>query len=578
MLGLLVWRLLSPHAPTVQQQGHERCLDCHTTPHDLPNAPHAEMGCAICHLGEVLAATKAEAHRGLEREPGALATVGQTCARSGCHADEGRTVATSLMATGRGLIAVDRWAFGEIALPNGATTVVELLASPTPTAADDHLRKLCAGCHLNSRRANRDDAISGRHATGSGCSACHIPAGASVDHAVIDAHVADDRCVGCHSRSARIGLSYQGLAEAATATACAEPVRLPDGRAACAVKPDAHHAAGLACIDCHVHTELMGDGVARNHEAEQVEVTCASCHGPGRRTSTWGQVTDAVTLRLSPVRAAAHLAQEPVLLASRGTPLWNVRQQASGAWVLRGKLDGKDHAIAPTPVDAAHRLIGHARLTCASCHAAWTPTCASCHTDFAAPETQWDFAAGAVRPGRWRETSGGPAHAPPVLAVRDDGQIAPAAPGMILELDATARGGGVVKARWFSAFDPHTTAREARTCVSCHQSPVALGLGQGRLLDAPEGPQFAPDHVDATGFAADRWTTLTALEPAQGTRVGLRSLNTEELRRVVRVGACLRCHEAGESRIFADFAASRQSIRRSPSPCAGAQHAWPSAD
>ena len=35
--------------------------------------------------------------------------------------------------------------------------------------------------------------------------------------------------------------------------------------------------------------------------------------------------------------------------------------------------------MAPTPRDPSHQRPGHERLTCSSCHAAWTPTCTGCH-------------------------------------------------------------------------------------------------------------------------------------------------------------------------------------------------------
>ena len=574
LAGALAWQIYLTAPPPATPIAHERCLDCHASAHDQPNAPHAQMGCAICHLGDGQATEKAAAHRGLEREPGALDTAPQTCARGGCHADEGATVATSLMATARGLIAVDRWAFGQQPLPDGVTTIVALLADATPTAADQHLRRLCAGCHLNTRRNNRDDAITGVVATGSGCSACHISAGSTVDHAPIDVRIADDRCFGCHSRSARIALSYRGLAEDVSPAHCADPVTLPDGRQACRATPDVHQAAGLACIDCHLHTELMGDGVERPHEAAQVEVQCQSCHGPDLRLSSWGQVRDAVTLRLRPVREAQHRSDEPVLLAARGTPLWHVRATPDGAWRLRGKLDGVDHGLRSTPRDLDHLRPGHERLTCQACHAVWTPNCTSCHTQAVTEGQQWNFAEARATPGQWRETSDGVGIAAPTLAVTAANRIAPAAPGMILDLDATAVGGPRVAGRWFSSFDPHTTARQARTCTACHATAQALGLGTGTLAWPTSGPQFTPAHPDATGAATDAWTTLTAVVPGQGTRVGLRSLDAAELRRTLAVGACLRCHDAAQTRIYGDFAAARRRMRDPARGCGGRQESW----
>jgi hypothetical protein len=99
------------------------------------------------------------------------------------------------------------------------------------------------------------------------------------------------------------------------------------------------------------------------------------------------------------------------------------------------------------------------------------PTCDSCHTSFDAGRLQWDFAAGRETPGAWIEKSGIFTSAPPLLGVRADGRIVPAAPGMILDVDATAAGGGKSSRRLIAPSEPHTTGKRARTCESCHRAP-----------------------------------------------------------------------------------------------------------
>ncbi|MBW2256703.1 MAG: hypothetical protein JRI25_19190, partial [Deltaproteobacteria bacterium] len=256
--GVLVWsgsREASAPVP--------RCADCHDQQDEIPPGLHASFGhvCEVCHLGNPEETDEDLAHEGMERESGALRTVDRTCGRAGCHPREASRVATSLMATGRGLISVDRWVFGEIETPDGTETLAELLAHPSPSPAQSHLRKLCAGCHLGTHRDDRDDAVFG----GSGCGACHVdPAPTPTSpHPAIDAAVPDTRCLGCHSRSARISLSYQGLAEtrAPPHAGCANPETLHDGRPACRTEADVHQVAGMGCVDCHLHTDLMGDGV-----------------------------------------------------------------------------------------------------------------------------------------------------------------------------------------------------------------------------------------------------------------------------------------------------------------------------
>lgn len=570
----------------------ERCIDCHATPAEDPGGAHAAavIGCEPCHLGDPRATTADAAHLGMEPEPGALRTASRTCGR--CHARELERVRTSLMATARGIVAVDRWAFGERATRDGDETMADVLAAAHPTPAQDHLRRLCAGCHLGTTRDNRDDAIV---AGGSGCGACHSPArpplpeGATLlSHPTVDGRVDDGRCLGCHSRSGRISLGYQGLFETSGAgiDACPEGdrVTLHDGRTGCRAPADVHQRAGMACIDCHLHTELMGDGTAWAHEEQATEVRCESCHGPAASpegaddspaTATWGAVADAITLDLLRQRGEVRAADEPVRAGRRGTPLWNVRPQPGhDGWVLVGKLDGRARPIRATPHDLDHERPGHERLVCAACHDTWAPRCPTCHTSFEEGGTQWDFGTGSEMPGRWHERNEGMSWAPPTLGVNAAGRVVPTMPGMIATL---ADPGPPRSLRLYAAIVPHTTQREARSCLSCHADSIALGLGEGRLELDGDAVRFSPRHVDpdAPDQARDRWVSLFPEHPGDTTRAGGRSLDAAEQRRVLTVGACLVCH-APDDALFASTlgpALERLARRRAPS-CRGRVAPW----
>lgn len=622
----------------------ERCVTCHVRPEEDPGGAHARaaVGCSTCHLGNALAFDKARAHAGMEPEPGALRTVSRTCGRPGCHVREAGRVATSLMARASGIVSVNRWAFGEIPEPTSTATMAETLAKADLSPSERHLGKLCGGCHLNALRGNRDDAI---HGNGSGCSACHVarrlPGAVPRPHPAVDARVTDDRCLGCHSRSGRIALTYEGLyeAEKGQAGACgAAATTLHDGRPACRAEADVHRLAGLSCVDCHLHTDLMGDGRAWEHEEEQVEVTCEACHGhvgtdgeagdgggrggeegkdgrdhadgrgsadgrePGReRESTWSAVNDPISRDLLWQRGETRPPEERVRLGRRGTPLWNLRPSADG-WVTLRKGQGVALATKQTPADANHRLAGHERLTCSACHAAWAPTCTTCHTRYESGGTQWDFAKASETAGRWAESSDGYAARPPALAVRPDGRIAPAIPGMVMELDATAAGGPKISRRLYASIDPHSTGKKARDCASCHNSSRSLGLGTGTLSLSPAGPAFRPatpvapappaastlpvtpaanatlstpsvpaspttPAADDPRWAADAWTRLDAERPGIGTRVGLRSLDRAEHHRTLAVGACLPCHREARDPVYRDFPASNARLARGATRC-----------
>ena len=546
----------------------EACLRCHDEAKEGPGGLHSALAdCEACHLGDPAADQLPAAHAGLEREPGALDTVERTCGRGGCHPSQAARMQRSIMTTARGLIAVDRWAFGELAEPTSEETMQDLLTEPSPSPAQDHLRKLCAGCHLGTRKANRDDMLVG---LASGCSACHATPkpDPTAPHPILDAATPDRRCFGCHSRSGRVSLSYAGLREVRgeDSLRCSNPIELADGREACATAPDVHGAAGMACIDCHLHTEVMGDGTSYAHEEQQTEVRCESCHGPaGALETSWGEIQDGTSRRLLVRHGLEPAPSERVRTGARGTPLFNLRRLEDGWW-LTSKLGAGRWRVPVTPEDPQHRLRGHERLSCASCHAAWAPTCPTCHTSYEPTGQQWDFAAGAETAGRWVERAERYFAEPPTLAVRAD-RVVPAAPGMIstLEHGAESRSG-----RWFAAFDPHTTGPEARPCASCHGAPEALGLGHGRL-ELGALPRFVPEGDDATQGA---WQSLFG-PPGAGTRPDVAGLDEAAQRRVLTVAACLPCHADAGASIYRDFEASLDDLAGGRRPaCRGRYEGW----
>lgn len=575
-LGVYLARRSTEPRPTPPAAATEGCLTCHDAARERPPGIHAAVaGCEACHLGDPGAAEKDAAHVGLELEPGALDTAEKTCGRGGCHPSQLSRVRGSLMHTARGLVAVDRWAFGELDTPTSTQTAADVLAAAHPTPAQDHLRRLCLGCHLGVRKDNRDDMLAG---TSSGCSACHVAPRPTDDapHPAFDRASPDQRCFGCHSRSARVSLSYKGWAEVRgpELEACPAPIELADGRRVCRVEADVHAQAGLSCVDCHLHTELMGDGESYAHEEQQVEVRCESCHGPaGGLETSWGEVEDPTSRRLLELAGWTVTATSPARTGRRGTPLYNLFAGPEG-WQLRSKLGAGARSVPPTPDDAAHTIPGHERVSCAACHAAWAPTCPTCHTGYRPDGEQWDFGRTAVAEGRWVEEADRYFARPPTLARRGD-RVVPAAPGMIATLDARAAGGARRHGRWFSAFDPHTTARAPRDCAGCHLDPRALGLGTGKLSLQPE-PRFEPEGGGpANSPAPDGWQGLFPATPGQGTRPEVRGLDAPTQWRMLRVGACMGCHRAEKGSIFFNFSEALGRLRAGKArSCRQRDHAW----
>jgi hypothetical protein len=537
----------------------EVCTACHP---DRPAGAHHDVACVACHLGDAQARQADVAHQGLEAEPGALSTVSQTCAQGACHPVEGARVQQATMTRATGIVAVTRAVLGETPTPQGDRDMPAILAAPLPTPAEDYTRRLCAGCHLGTRRDNRDDAIDTR---GSGCSACHLEE--APGHPTTPAQPGNDRCMGCHSRSGRVTLSYAGLSERTDGT-CVDPVVFPDGRTICREPPDTHHAAGLDCVDCHTHNELMGQGEAPLFGRDAVEITCEACHDAEARGATWAEAPDPLGKGYVARRGMAPDPQTPMRVARLGGVLWNLRPTGS-TWTLYRKADGAPFTVPATPTDAAHQQAGHERLSCQACHSARMPTCPTCHVSYEPEGEQWDFGRSAVAPGFWRETGHDFTVAPPVLGVRHDGQIGPATPGMILDWDLKNIGATAGAKRLFSTFDPHTTTRAARGCADCHRQPAALGFGKGTLtFGADGGWTFVPQTPDPANpaQAADRWVAVGQQTPGRAPDPRIHALEPLSRSRALTVGACLECHQPTDP-LWVNFPASLATHGRGQTPC-----------
>ena len=222
------------------------------------------------------------------------------------------------------------------------------------------------GCHVREARRFASSLMAHTSGNGSSCSSCHVarklPGAVPRPHPAVDARVTDDRCLLCHSRSGRIVVT---------------------GRPACRAETEVHTRAGLACVDCHLHTDVMGDGRGWEQEEGRVEITCEACHGPVRPggETTWSEVKDPISRDLLRQHGETRSPDERVRLGRRGTPVWNLRPSGSG-WVTLRKGQGVALSTRQTPIDPNHRLRGHERLACSSCHAAWPPAWSTCHPGF----------------------------------------------------------------------------------------------------------------------------------------------------------------------------------------------------
>lgn len=282
--------------------GNEGCMSCHKGMKGLSDAHNPDLiGCYSCHGGDPFTLNADDAHKNMYKVPGNLSNASATCGGAGCHDDITERVEGSLMAGLGGMIAVDRWVFGETDLPDGYFHVNKLKGSPS----DTHLKNLCAGCHLGMEKTTHGNAK--WLDRGGGCNACHLTynndALASLEemkrlvkqgnpsltgiktlsHPSIDLNITNDKCESCHSRSGRISMSFAGWHETALKTQPENaPVgqyrQLPDKRIFIKQPADVHHEAGMLCIDCHGSYEVMGDGKQHIHKEDAVKIQCKDCH------------------------------------------------------------------------------------------------------------------------------------------------------------------------------------------------------------------------------------------------------------------------------------------------------------
>ena len=249
-------------SPSVSENS---CRSCHqmTISH--------KASCVDCHLGNATVSKKESAHSGLISIPGNLSNVEATCGK--CHLSETHRISKSIMTTNSGMIAVNRWVFGESRLKDNNLNLHTLQTEKSP--ADSYFSQQCASCHLGA------DKKKGEHTgyeKGGGCLACHLELSNKETHPILVKTPKDESCFNCHSRSSRISLNYNGLVEMDENDTSIPARILYDGRRVKQIQEDIHKTKGLTCVTCHKSLDVMGDGNEHLHKEDSVYVKCESCH------------------------------------------------------------------------------------------------------------------------------------------------------------------------------------------------------------------------------------------------------------------------------------------------------------
>ncbi len=554
------------------QTKKESCFNCHIQTigfseyHD-PN----KIGCTSCHLGNSTATDKDESHENMVLIPGNLSNADRTCGT--CHASELHKIKHSLMTTNSGLVAVDKFVFGEADSPDEYYHIKDLKF----TDADKHLRDLCANCHLGAEK--KEYGAITQLSRGGGCNACHLnyskKATADLEnykdfggkelpkvHPSTDIFVKDEHCFGCHSRSSRISTNYMGwhetLLEEEDLIDKRNHKTFEDGRIYSYQGEDVHHAKGMLCIDCHSSHEVMGDGKDYLHQEKAVTLTCADCHFKDKPNTLTYKELDTESLLVFLHRNYNHKDKEMLAVKKDGHPLVNTYVNEKGEAYLIGKKDGKTHSIKKQG-DKCARDMAHKNVSCSTCHTQWAPRCIGCHTSFDKNDSEgYDLLDKKEVVGQWIEHVYNFSVDKPAMGVRFEGEkrlIEPAVPGMIMTIDDKSFSDNKKDKtsfhRLYAPNSPHTITKKTRDCNSCHSNPTAIGYGDGKLrYDTSKGhgewkftAAFELNPNDK--LPEDAWIPFLKPQKAKvfSTRTDFRPFTLKEQKRILLVGACLQCHK-----------------------------------
>lgn len=548
----------------------ESCLICHDgmqgfSPAHDPNA----IGCVSCHQGNAFSVDKDQSHQGMILIPGNLMDADRSCGTTDCHADISDRIHKSIMSTMSGIISVDRFVFDELELPEGHYHIEDL----KQTAADNHLRDLCAACHLGNPKIETGEIT--QLSRGGGCNACHLnyseEALAELNslktnradsikykfHPSLSLNITDDHCFGCHSRSGRISTNYKGWHETQLAETDVNGnnkyVVLEDKRVFEKVDSDVHHQAGMLCVDCHTSYETMGDGSLHAHKEDQMQIACEDCHFEGKAKTIHKSKLDFENQKI--IETKKYIQEYFLSIAKSGKAIPNSLIDKNGLPKLISKNNGEILPLNP-PNSVCTKGKAHDNLSCGSCHSAWVPQCIGCHNDFEKETETYDLLDNKMIKGAWVEYAGQYFADPPTLGIEQTNnqnkKILTFSPGMILTIDKGSYTGEKeeIFKRLYAPANSHTTMKKGRNCKSCHNNSLAIGYGRGtldyKITDAKGHwvfkQRFANNKND--GLPEDAWIGfLKETNELKATRTNMRPFNREEQQNILLVGSCLTCHE-----------------------------------
>jgi hypothetical protein len=582
---------------------NQNCIQCHGDVKGFSQFHNPQLiGCASCHLGNTQTKNKDEAHAGMILIPGNSSDSKQTCGQSNCHPGISERIDSSLMSTMSGIISVNKFAFDEIDEPVGKYHIEKI----GRTASESHLRNLCASCHLGNIKSEFGPIT--ELSRGGSCNACHLNYSdealkelqnydslkiASPDSALLKFHpsltlnITNDHCFGCHSRSGRISTGYEGWHETSLTKEqtrnSSEYRLLEDGRVFRMIKPDVHHKSGLVCVDCHISYEVMGDGNTYEHKEEQILVECDDCHSNEKHTVMKIDEFDYESKKIAEINGIEDDNRKFVKTRKSGFPLINTYLDKRREAKLVGKQSGKIYDM-NAPKFECTSADAHLNLSCNSCHTAWAPQCIGCHTDYNPGVEGFDLLENRDTDSTWIEYHGEFFAELPTLGVREENKngrikkvIDTFIPGMIMTLDKSKFNSDnpeIAFKRLFAPAVAHTIQKESRSCQSCHNDPLALGYGRGKLEYIVNNNigrwifESKFEKIEYDNLPEDAWIGFMQIRTEDmATRKNVRPFSIDEQKNILTVGACLTCHKSDSKIMKASLSNYEKQLSTLPEEC-----------
>jgi hypothetical protein len=270
---------------------------------------------------------------------------------------------------------------------------------------------------------------------------------------------------------------------------------------------DIHLEKGMACADCHFTQDVHGDGNLYGETRNAVEIGCQDCHGTIYSKATLktsgpaskNDVSSDLRRMVTPFKQPRFYWEEGKLYQRSNIDKdrkWEVVQvidsitpgnehySEKSRLAKTMQVDGKTWG---TAADAAHLAHPDQKMTCYTCHTAWTTSCFGCHLAMSANQkmpmlhnegittrnyTNYDFMV--LRDDVYMLGIDGTVTGNRVAPVRSACAVVVSSQNAnrdwLYQTQQTVSAPGF-SGEAFSTYVPHTVrAKETKQCTDCHVS------------------------------------------------------------------------------------------------------------